>query len=589
MNLQNNLLAKSLPIVAQALGNKLGVNVIIGKTSGACTDHKNIYLPALPLDDAKAAVLANGYIDHEAAHIRFTQQGYKDNCENEFAMGLANLFEDIRIEKAMCNLYPGCKVNLANLVRVLVEDGDFSPANDNDHPATVLSGYLLYRLRADVLNQIALIDVADRATRVFKSVFPAGIVTRVTALMYKVENITSSIEAYDLSNELMAILKDESEKEKEKQKQDQQSSNDAAANSDSQSADDSDDAGDQANDSTGNTAKTDDSIDDTSDNNSQAGSMAADSSNDDDSAQSVDGQQSQADAKKAAAIDKTLDAANSDMPDDISTILERGLGNSSSETSVPITVGSADRHKTLTSNGNDLLQEARLKTSGLQTRLRGLVQSTQKKRIRLQPTGQQIATNQLHRIATMDTDIFLGKKNKKTVNTAVQILLDCSGSMGNDIHTAKVSALATAYALDMLQGVSVGAAAFPGYGKNDVNIMSLLGETVTSNTNAFDVSVHGLTPMGEAMWWAATQLAACNEPRRIMLVVTDGDPDRGTEDSIEELINLCSHSGIECIGLGIGSLVIADKFPIWRTINNIEELTNAMFEIFKQQLVIKAA
>ena len=195
----------------------------------------------------------------------------------------------------------------------------------------------------------------------------------------------------------------------------------------------------------------------------------------------------------------------------------------------------------------------------------------------------------MHRVATLESNIFLGKKNKTTVNTAVQILLDCSGSMRGDIHTAKVSALATAYALDMLNGVSVGAAAFPGHGENDVNIMSLLGETVTSNTNAFDVSVHGLTPMGEAMWWAATQLAACNEPRRIMLVVTDGDPDHGTEDSIEELINLCRHSGIECIGLGIGSLVIADKFPIWKTINNIEELTNAMFEIFKQQLVLKAA
>ena len=48
MNAQHSLLAKSLPIVAQALGDQLGVKVIIGQTSGASTDGQNIYLPALP-------------------------------------------------------------------------------------------------------------------------------------------------------------------------------------------------------------------------------------------------------------------------------------------------------------------------------------------------------------------------------------------------------------------------------------------------------------------------------------------------------------------------------------------------------------
>ena len=68
MKTQNALLG-ALPIIAKMLGQQLGVEVVIG-ASQACTDGKTIYLPSLPADSESLAILANGYIDHEAAHIR---------------------------------------------------------------------------------------------------------------------------------------------------------------------------------------------------------------------------------------------------------------------------------------------------------------------------------------------------------------------------------------------------------------------------------------------------------------------------------------------------------------------------------------
>ena len=68
--MKKNPLLGALPIIATLLGQKLGVKVVIGGRQAA-TDGQVIVLPSLPADgDPSLAVLANGYIDHEAAHIR---------------------------------------------------------------------------------------------------------------------------------------------------------------------------------------------------------------------------------------------------------------------------------------------------------------------------------------------------------------------------------------------------------------------------------------------------------------------------------------------------------------------------------------
>ena len=69
--MKKNPLLGALPILAKMLGRRLGVQVVIG-ADAAHTDGQTIYLPALPADDAALAILANGYIDHEAAHLRYT-------------------------------------------------------------------------------------------------------------------------------------------------------------------------------------------------------------------------------------------------------------------------------------------------------------------------------------------------------------------------------------------------------------------------------------------------------------------------------------------------------------------------------------
>lgn len=590
MNAQHSLLAKSLPIVAQALGDKLGVKVVIGQTQGAMTDGKTIFLPPLPADDAKTLVLANGYIDHEAAHVRFSDDKPFKHMKSELEKHVTNLFEDIRIEKAMGRLYPGCKSNLANLAHVMVEDGSFRAASAKEHPATVLECFLLNRLRADVLKQHAVDDIANKSTQVFKEVFPKGAFTRVAALMYKVDELKCSLDTFNLAREVLTVLEEEQKNEEQQQEKvdsqtqgdtgDSQDDNNAQGNADPEDVSSNDDT------DSGNGKASGDSSDENPSQNcdSQSGDGQGD--------EGSDASGGKGHGKFAENIERALNAGDDDLLDDIGSMLAEKLNDQAEDVteSSGIVVGTANRNSELnSSNNSDLMNEACLLTNGLRARLTGLVQSQNREHVRLEQTGQEIAVDQLHRVATLDFNVFKQKTHQQAANTAVQILLDCSGSMNEDMHIAKIASLATAHALDLIKGVSVGAAAFPGFGRDDVEVLSLLGETVRHHASSYDIRAHGSTPMAEAMWWAATQLANSEEPRKILLVVTDGDPNGGSEYSIDTLFHLCRRSNIECLGLGIGQLTIADKFPIYHTIKTVNELSGAMFEMMKKRLLTKAA
>ncbi|RLD03302.1 MAG: VWA domain-containing protein, partial [Chloroflexi bacterium] len=117
-------ISKSLPIVAKAMGDQMGVNVVIRGVE-AITNGKIIYLPELPKDDAEATLLARGFLDHEAAHVRLTDFSVINNDNNPSLKNLINIIEDIRIEQKMGQIYPGCAVNLRNLANHLAETGSF--------------------------------------------------------------------------------------------------------------------------------------------------------------------------------------------------------------------------------------------------------------------------------------------------------------------------------------------------------------------------------------------------------------------------------------------------------------------------------
>lgn len=166
-----------------------------------------------------------------------------------------------------------------------------------------------------------------------------------------------------------------------------------------------------------------------------------------------------------------------------------------------------------------------------------------------------------------------------TRDVAVQLVLDCSGSMGgNKIEVARQTGLAFGEALKNI-GV---ACEIVGFNTNDNRSMyggaRNLGAGDVARFNRFGTALNhmifksfdsnslngicraesgGCNADGESITWAAKRLADRREKRKIMIVLSDGQPSYGGANhevlagDLKRVINLMPKAGIEAIGIGI--------------------------------------
>jgi cobalamin biosynthesis protein CobT len=193
----------------------------------------------------------------------------------------------------------------------------------------------------------------------------------------------------------------------------------------------------------------------------------------------------------------------------------------------------------------------------------------------------------LYRAAVGDPRVFARKRERIAVNTAIHLLIDLSGSMGAPVRLAdgsverrgrigQASALALALALDGINGVSVAVSAFPGLSGDDNVITTLVrhGERPRARAGAFAQPPRGGTPMAGALWFAAADLIARPESRRIALVLTDGKPDNHADTA--EILRLCAATDLETVGVGI-DVDVSTLFPTAIRVREVAELRTALF------------
>ena len=126
--------------------------------------------------------------------------------------------------------------------------------------------------------------------------------------------------------------------------------------------------------------------------------------------------------------------------------------------------------------------------------------------------------------------------------------------------------------------------AFPGLGGEDDRVTRILahGDRVSAHAGAFVLSGRGSTPMTGALWFAAADLLARWEERKVILVLTDGEP--GDWDSAADIVARAAAAGIELIGVGIQQEV-SRLFPVAIRIESVEDLKGQLFRIAERLLL----
>ena len=222
--------------------------------------------------------------------------------------------------------------------------------------------------------------------------------------------------------------------------------------------------------------------------------------------------------------------------------------------------------------------------SGLKQKLAELIQSRKEKPVAPKMTGNRLLPRRLHKAATPEPTIWGTRQNVKAVNTALQVLVDLSGSM-NDTASSWSKAQAVAYAMaKALQGKVGVAVKVDAYGY--LHIIPIMGWGERPNSERFRVSPSGGTPTGNAIFTVLPDLLGRKEAKKILVVITDGDPD--DKASTSRMITTAREGGVIVLGIGI----CVDAHDAVRSlfgehavlVDSIEDLPKALGSVLRQVL-----
>lgn len=603
---KKNTIYNALPIVASAYGEKLGVKVAIGDDT-AYTDGQTIVIPNIP-DSYPNMDAVWGYLAHEAAHVRFTD--FSVQRRKGLHANLSNILEDCRIEREMIDLYPGTAQTLDELARYMAQAGHYQHVSKSDHPASILEAFCLYWLQTQAVGQSVLQPFLDSAKVSLEQVFPQGVVVRLNTLLRKAVGAKSTVEAVTLAEEIIKMLEEEEqEEEQKKQQQSDQGQSQQRRQSHNGSTDGNDGSQGEKNqdEQTGGQANQQENADqsqgDQNANSSKNGEPGKDepkekSQKEQSEQQSGNGAGSDEKKNAAEVIRQVLNAQDDDLLGDAHESLRAELEKTAGQEGDPHyrTVCSAiDSPKS--PHGRQLVDSVKSTTSKIRSQLYGLVQASQRSGVRNKRSGKRLDTRSLHRVVAGDTRVFRTPKERRRPNTAVHILVDMSGSMGNKVSqdkciktradVAREAALAIALALESIPGVNPAVTFFMNDSYRPVFSVVKHGESVVNQAGRFMLNPSGYTPMAEAIWYGAYELSKTREERKMMVVVTDGQPNAVAP--CKAVIDLCDRSGIDMVGIGIGTAAVSTLFPVSIVIDDVTALQRTLFKLMERSLTSTVA
>lgn len=593
----NNSLQTALPIIARYYCDDLGVTVVWGG-SQACTRNNVIYLPMIEASPTMLNV-ALGYTAHESAHIKYTDSTVYDKAglEPPFIGKFLNLLEDIRIEKRMMTDHYSTIHPLAVTAQeVLGGESDLSGMTE----AVLLHDGCLLVGRAKLLNQ-PLQREADNLIFKMREVFGPGRSTKIFGLLNQVTYLPDTEAVYQLTHRILDVLDEDEPEDDQSQQQNQPSPNSGqGSNPPDQSGQPQRQPGDggdngSANDQSGGSDDPDAKADGSSAGAGDPGSDAAGP----DAAPTAGAATGQGPVEKLkqkilSATEADLDDAKSDIGGEAAKLIAQAVDHSSPTPAsvVKDAVGSSLL-------GGIVVQNGQLASMGLRQVLNGLIQGARDARVSLRRTGSKIDSSRLARVRVGENRIFRQQEPVQRTNAAIEILLDGSASMDSrdkgktkaPLQIADEATVAILTALEGIAGVTTGAMVFPrngGHGtavgilkRHDQRLVGAIQE------GRFGLKATGSTPLANAIWPAAGDLLRAKGERKVMFVITDGDPDNA--DQAKAMVGRCRDSGIDVFAVAFGTantVKLQDVFgkDKWQFLSDLGELRAALNGLVQQVL-----
>jgi cobalamin biosynthesis protein CobT len=552
----------SLERLARVLARQHNIEVIF-EGSEAKTDGEKIVLPYFEELTAELKADLNGFLDHEVAHCKFTEFKVMGKCKKKFHKMLLNAVEDTRIERLMIQEFPGTALHL-------------NPLNEK------LLGKIEAK-RATMPWPIRIILNIRDIMEGRKTTIEEDIAKRVESIRSMAVALNKCESTEELRVATEAIMKKIIEESEEESKEDSKESKDSKDGKDGDSKDGK--SGDK-------------------------------------SGESYDGEKMMMEDAESgdpkggdSEYDKHIVDAHSMINDEIKKEIKGDRKTAKSEfpdfspktSSIPTTT----RFDEVTSHvgkGNPtayrrLRQEVATMVSPIKRALERVLKVRENAKWRGERERGAIDARSLGKLAADRSyrTVFKDFTKTETNNVAVEILVDMSGSMGGaKMNMAKKSAIALAEALKDLQipfevtgFYSVDNPEMTRFSRDIENknrynrsreslSLHVFKDFESSNLSGIEKLFVGVqNPDGECLAWAAKRLSARKEKRKILLVLSDGQP--ATADSnqgilasdLRKKVEKISKIGIECVGIGIMTDAVSHYYPDYIVISELKDLPKA--------------
>lgn len=578
---------QSLPIYARLLCQQVGLKFTMGgKTAWSAGGHIN--LPALPYNQPEVNRLAFGMIMHEAGHEAYTDYQVFDTIKQDRAMkNMVNRLEDIRIEKCQIERIPGAKRRLQEMVEGLSSLGYFKEPDDQDSASSLLGKAILYGLRAEILSQESVGKWGTQALERLSRMVPGHLVNHLMDTARKVVFCQNTQQVKDLAANILDLIK------QYKQQAQQQAASQQAQNGNDQDQQQQGQDQQEVSNQDGQQQDQSSSV--------QDGSAASSSGS---QAQAGNGGEQEKLKKQIRDLSNIMNGKNDAAPGDIGKMICEALTEITyNKSDATITLPTAKESLLEIGETEAILERVRKASRALQTRIHRSFEATAKKKRVYSEEGRRVDVSRLWRTKAGDYRVFVEKTEALRINTAVQILVDCSGSMvlHDRMQTTIDASIAMAIALSKLNGVKVATATFPAVGAfldNENEIISVI-HTFHQRPERFAkrfmaITSSAYTPTAEALLWAGNELVKRNESRKIIFLMTDGIPERASTSKkvyaglTKEIRISLEQEGIEVIGIGI-NIDVSEIFPRSVVVKNLEDLSSSVFSVMSDALFKQAA
>ena len=527
MKINNKVLMRSLPMVAAVLGKQYGVKVEVGGSS-AYTDGNTIHLPGIDLDNKpEMANIVRSYTDHESAHIRHTNFYYVKNQKlPKLTFDIFNIIEDWRVENELVKQFPGCRHNFDWLLNYHFN----KPIKISKKPEEIIN-YILYSVR--FWDMPLLADNCNKLGTAVEQMFP-GLVTKINVILDIVRTDCETTQhAVSYAKRLTDVLQlfANSSKRNNKKKNGSKSPRE----------------------------------------NTTSGKKL-------DTAMS-DSENTQMRHKLNEFIKNPNTPKTYDLGESTAKLLSSEANKEFSSLSVAV-----EGSKNVELLSRQDIASVKRSSTALHTRLQSILQSSVLKRRQPSRHGK-LDTHRLYKISH-SSRLFLRNEQTVGINTSVHILFDCSGSMRRRIDLAMQSCYAIADSLSKINGISLAVTAFPADNSCPSGISTVypLLKHDEPLHNKFSMNATGTTPMGEAIWWTLQQEVMREETRKIIIIITDGQPD--IMDNTIKAIDQGKEMGIEFYGIGILDSSIKTLLGAnSEVVHDLTELSSKLFKLLQNSLL----